>query len=256
MDPEPEPLAPAVSLEPEREPGIGLVVPFDFRADRDCWRYLEGAGELALHVTRTPAEQGPVSLALAEAVGATDAVVDAVARLLPVTDRVVYGCCSGTFVGGLEQEERLRAAVVAAGAAEFATASGAMVSALRLLGARRVAVLTPYDRELSAALARYLREAGVESLAVTCLGLRTGIHRIGTGQLARAIAVADRPDAEAVLVACTGVASYEAIVAAEAALDKPVVAANQAVMRAALGMADALGRVAVPHRLFAAGRRG
>ena len=231
--------------------GIGAIAPFDFRADRDCWRYLEAIEGASLHLARTPPVPGPVSLALARAVGDRAAVLAAAASLLPVTGHLAYLCTSGTFVAGRAGEAALREAVLSAGATSFVTTSEALVLAARALGVERLALLAPYDGELTAALVAYLEEGGLEVVAAGCLGLEAEIHRLGSGELRRLVPAVDHPRAEAVLVSCTNLSTFDVVAGLERRLGKPVVTANQATIWAALAAAGRLGEAKVDHRLFA-----
>jgi maleate isomerase len=232
-------------------PGIGAIAPFDFQADRDCWSYLAGNDDVGLHLTRTPPAPGPVSLRLAREVGDHGAILAAAATLLPVTGHLAYLCASGSFAAGRERELALREAVLAAGAASFVTTSEAMLLALRALGLARVSLLTPYDLELTEVLVAYLAEEGVEVAAAAYVGLDAGIHRLGAAELERLVLDADADDADAVLVSCTNLSTYELIGGLERRLGKPVLTANQVTIWAALGALGRLPRQQPGQRLFA-----
>lgn len=249
-DPAPVRLRARLGGGPERA-GIGAIAPFDFSADRDCWAYLEGTEGVDLYLTRTPPAAGPVSVALAREVGDHDAVLAAAASLLPVSAHLAYLCTSGSFVGGRGREAALRERVLAAGAESFVTTSEAAVLALRALGLSRISLLAPYDRELTEAFVAYLGEAGVRVVAARYLGLAAGIDRLDPVELERLVVASDRTGAEAVLVGCTNLSAHSLIAGLERRLGKPVLAANQVTMWAALG---ALGRPPSPalgQRLFA-----
>jgi maleate isomerase len=62
---------------------------------------------------------------------------------------------------------------------------------------------------------------------------------------------ADRPDADAIVVSCTNVPTYDLIAPLEAELGKPIVSANQVTMWAAL-RAVGLSAVGPGQRLLAA----
>ncbi|HEU4715232.1 MAG TPA: hypothetical protein VFS14_00155, partial [Candidatus Saccharimonadales bacterium] len=148
--------------ETKRRKGIGLVAPFDFALDDECWRWLPA--DTSLYVTRTARlEDTAVTAELAEAVGDTKAVMPCVASLISSEpSSVAYACTSGSFVGGIAGETLLRKAMVQAGAKEAVTTSGALLEALNHLGLKKIAIATPYNEELTRLLADFLKSAGIE----------------------------------------------------------------------------------------------
>jgi maleate isomerase len=218
---------------PPAQTGIGLIVPYDMALDRELWRWLPP--DVSLLTTRTPHHSLAVSREMAEAVSDTDEVTDGVRALAAAGPAVyAYGCASGSFVHGVAGESRLVAAMNSAGADAAVTASGAMREALAALGARRSVVVTPYTADLTAALSAYLDEAGVAVVGSAELGLTAGVWTVPYRTTAELIRSADAPAADAVLVSCTNLATYDLIGPLEAELGKPIVTANQALMWSAL----------------------
>lgn len=219
--------------------GIGLVVPYDFALDRELWRW--APPQVTLHLTRTPHSVLPVGVAQAHLVGDPDVVARCTADLMAVAPDVVgYACTSGSFVAGRAGELALTRAILAAGAPEAVTTSGALAEALRLLGCRRVVAATPYGPDVNGALVAYLAECGVAVETVRGLGLPSHIWRVPAATTAALIraAVGDAraqggaPDA--VVVSCTNLTAYDVIAALEAELDLLVLTANQVTIWGAL----------------------
>ena len=52
------------------------------------------------------------------------------------------------------------------------SSAGALLSGIAALGARRVAIVTPYMKPLTAAVVAYLEDAGIEVVDALSLGLR------------------------------------------------------------------------------------
>jgi maleate isomerase len=129
-----------------------------------------------------------------------------------------------------------------AGAPVALTTSGALVQALEHLDVTRVAIATPYTPEVAERLSLFLDEAGVGVVASAHLGLTEHIWRVPYARTAELICAADSPQADAIVVSCTNLPTYDVIAALEERLGKPVITANQATMWAAL---RAIGRVAV-----------
>lgn len=223
---------------------VGVVVPFDFSLDWEYWRYLpEGVW---LHFTRTPFLKKAVGLQLARQVGKPSVVARATKALTSLNPAsVLYACSSGSFVGGMAGELELREAMLAAGARRAVTSSGAMLDALRAVGAKRVGVATPYTRILTARLAHFLDEAGFEPDPVVHLGLKSGISRVSRDTVANLIRRARHPDVDAVFLSCTALRTFGIVAELEEELGCPILTSNQASLWAALDAAGAL----VPERI-------
>jgi maleate isomerase len=245
--------APAVELQPRLAPpapGIGVVAPFDLALDRELWRWTPEP--VSLYLTRTAHLDVPVSLGMAEALGDVDALSAACRDVSTAGPGVTaYLCTSASFVGGLEGEARLRAAMVRGGARHPLTTSGAMLEALGALGVRSVAVATPYDAALTDRLVAFLAEAGVATTGVGYLSMETDIWRVDADSVRELAHAIPREGADALFLSCTNLPTYDVIPALEAGLGMPVLSANLVTLWAALRELGALpsGR---PERLFAA----
>lgn len=212
---------------------VGIVVPYDMALDRELWRW--APADLSLLFTRTPYVPLPVTVEMAEQVADTEAVRRCVEELntaLPVA--YAYACTSGSFVGGLAGERALTETMREAGGAPAVTTSGALLAALAELEVSRVAVATPYDPEVTRRLESFLGEAGVGVVSSAHLGLTRDIWKVPYRATFELVRDADHESAEAVVVSCTNLATYDLIRPLEEALGKPVLTANQATMWAAL----------------------
>lgn len=219
---------------PVAQRGIGIIAPFDLALERELWRWTPL--EVSLHLARTPYEPVPVSLEMAELVSEQRHLQAATRDVLSVEPEVVaYLCSSGSFIHGLVYEAELREAIIAAGAPQAVTTSGALVAAIAALGLQRISVLTPYDEPLTLRLGEFLAETGVSVLRSDHLGLGGGIWKVNYRTIAERILAADLPDAEAIFVACTNVPTYDIIAPLEETLGKPVLTANQLTMWSCLG---------------------
>lgn len=214
--------------------GIGIIAPFDLALERELWRWTPL--DVSLHLARTPFEPVPVSLEMAELVSDPRHVQAATRDVLGVDPEVVaYLCTSGSFIHGLDHEERLRRSILAAGAPEAVTTSGALAEAVRTLGLERVSVITPYDADLTDRLVAFLGELGVSVPRRHHLGLGGGIWRVNYRTVAELILAADAPEAQAVFVSCTNLPTYDIIEPLERRLGKPLLTANQLTIWACLG---------------------
>lgn len=226
---------------PQPQRGVGVVAPFDFALDRELWRWVPD--DVSLHLTRTPFVPVEVSLDLARLVSEHETLREGVMALSAVAPEVVaYACTSGSFAGGTAGERAMCAAMTQAGDLPSLTTSGAMMEALQEIGARRIAVVTPYTKSVTDALEEFLGESDITVTGRSYLGLTKDIHRVSYREvvdMARE-AVVDAPDA--LFISCTNLPTYDVIPQLEAELRMPVLTANQVSMWSAL---RAIGKEAV-----------
>ena len=216
--------------------GIGVVIPYDFALDRELWRWVPA--QVSLHLTRTPYQDIPVSVAQAIAVSDQETVVRCTRDLLIVEPAAVaYGCTSGSFIRGLAGEAALVAGMVEAGAPRAVTTSGAVIAAVHALGIQKVAVVTPYDEAVGVKLRAYLNEAGVEVAAQNDMGLTGRIWTVPNEVTADLVRRTARGGGDAVLLSCTNLRTYDLIASLEQELGVPVLSANQVTMWAVLAAA-------------------
>lgn len=226
---------------PLQQVGIGVVTPYDFALDRELWRWVPD--DVSLYVTRLRYAPLPVTVDMAVHISDPEHVVAGAANVLAVSPIVTaYACTAGSFVKGMAGEAALVAAMRAAGAPAAVTTSGSMLEALRHLGVGRVATVTPYTSDLTIGLTKYLMEAGIEVVATSGLGLTEQIWAVPYSETTELVRATDVTEAEAIVVSCTNLPTYDLIAELEAELQKPVVTANQVTMWAALRVA---GRKAV-----------
>lgn len=226
--------------DPQQQIGIGVVCPFDMALDRELWRWMPG--HVSLYFTRTPYADGVVDLEMVSGLGEAGQIGAAVRSLVAVAPAAVgYACASGSFVHGRAGSRRIEEAMLAAGAPKAVTTSEALARALALFNVDRVAVATPYVPRLTGLLGDYLAETGCSVVATAGLGRDRGIWTIPYTHTRDLIRAADHPDAEAILVSCTNLWTYDILAGLEDELGKPIISANQATawaMLADAGLAD------------------
>jgi maleate isomerase len=213
---------------------LGAVVPFDEALDFEFWQW--SPAEVHWLFTRTPWTDEMVGVGLALEVGEPDMVANAVRSISHCRPRAVaYGCTSGSFVNGVEGELRLQQALRRGGATAGVTTSGAIVEALRHLGARRPAVVTPYDLPTTRLFMDFLEANGLSTAACGYLDLRSDIENVAPSATRRLVADVTRGSgADSVVISCTNLRTFSIIRELEAELRVPVVSANQATVWATL----------------------
>lgn len=139
------------------------------------------------------------------------------------------------FRDGYDPEVTRR--ISAAAGCPAITAAQAVGRAVRALGARRIAQVSPYLPSLSAGAKRYYeREYGLEMVALEGFGMTdaNAIAHMGAEVGRAGLARIDRPEAEVLVLPGGNFAALPHIAAWEAEFNKPVVTSNQAALWAAL----------------------
>ena len=145
-------------------------------------------------------------------------------------DYLVMGMSAPTFWGGCEGGAAFLERARSLCGLGVTTAAEACSAALEILGARRIAVLTPYQPVMREQIVRYFEESGfrvVRSVDLECPSA-TAIAAVKPDELRDALREIDRPDVDAILQAGTNLSMVRLAAEAESRLGKPVVAVNAA----------------------------
>ena len=184
-------------------------------------------GDVVLYVNRV-ASENVVDLANLRLMEGD--LARAASMILPADriDVLVYGCTSGTIAMGedavIEALGKIRPGI------PVTTPITGALAAFAALGAGKVAMLTPYVFEVTAAMRDYFISRGVAVVGAANfnVALNSDIHRITPRAIRDAALEIDTPEADAVFISCTALRTADVIEEIEAALDKPVVTSNQA----------------------------
>ena len=234
---------------------IGVIVPPTNTANEAEWARMVPPG-VTLHAARMPLHLDTESEAGKAALYA-DVERYAGDLAMASVDLIAYGCTAGSMaspVGALPSfmsERTGRPAV---------TTAQALVEALGALGATRIALGTPYDAGLNAHEVRFLADHGIEVVHEEGFGYGAGgpqehrnIARIRPEEVYALARRVDRPEAQAILLSCTDLATLDVVERLEAECGKPVVSSNTATFWFALrsaGIEDRLegfGRLLKEH---------
>ena len=215
---------------------IGLIALASDHAIEDELRHFLSPAVARVATTRIPNADRYDATTLA----ANAAEFEAAAQLILPAGRLhvlAYGCTSGTVaIGEAEVRRRLQRARPGA---EVTTPISAAKAGLSALGARRIALLTPYPPGLHGMVADHLRQHGFALSDEKGLGVDTdaGITAIPERALIEASLALQRTDAEAVFLSCTALLTAGVVEILEARLGLPVVTSNQALAWHALRLA-------------------
>ncbi len=166
-------------------------------------------------------------------------------------DVVAYGCTSGTVVIG-EETVFARIREARPGVACTTPITGALAG-LKALGARRIALLTPYVEEVNQQLRRFIeaRDIGVPVMGSFNHENDNEVARIAPASIrAAALELGRHPQVDAVFVSCTSLRLASFVDELEMDLGKPVTSSNHALAWHCLRLAGCKEPVPGFGRLF------
>ncbi|NJE02667.1 aspartate/glutamate racemase family protein [Thermococcus sp. MV11] len=165
---------------------------------------------------------------------------------------VLYGCTSGSFIGGKDYEKELEAQIEEEVNVPVVSTSTAVVEALKILDAQSVLVVTPYTDEINQREREFLEANDFEVLDIRGLGLEDNqaIGNLEPYEAYRLAKASFLDEADAVFISCTNLRTFEIIETLEEDLGVPVVTSNQASLWLALRQMDVMEKIPYLGRLF------
>jgi maleate isomerase len=225
---------------------IGVVSPDDAINDDEFWQYLPERVNLLFTRYRTNQRFEPISSAMVDTYAETGPLRDAAETLRITRPNAVFFCCNScSFVRGPGYDLKIIEAIEKGAQAPATTITTAQVEALRLLGLQRVGVGGPYPQELTDRLGTFLTGSGFQVTGTFGLGMKSE-WEIGNADpsvwcdLARRV---NSPEAQGIVLACSGIRTSPILDDLEAELGKPVISAPAVVMWRALRMAGIQDRI-------------
>ncbi|MDE0531375.1 MAG: hypothetical protein OXI01_08000 [Albidovulum sp.] len=214
---------------------IGLLWPADGRNDREFWNWLPNS--VSVLIARYDVEGG-LKVSHLEKDG-EPARIAAAARILRHArpDVFALGDCAAGFIGGAELEKaQIRAVSSISHGKPVVSMTASIARALECVEARIVAVLSPYDSEVTERFEKYLCDFGILVGASRCLSARSEIEieNVSVEWWMNEAKAVDADLADALVVPGGGVSLSNSISGLERHLDKPVICGPGALMWAAL----------------------
>ena len=167
-------------------------------------------------------------------------------------DLIAYACTSATLSEGPEFDRQFCTELSEKTGCPAVTTAGALIEAIKCLGAERVAFTSPYVKALAAESVAFIEQCDIA--VVNELGLDEELSSLQQNALTPEDAYrmgieADHPDAQVLVISCTDYRALEAVPALEKAINKPVITSNSALMYCCLK------RLNLDYRTLSAGGR-
>ena len=212
---------------------IGLIVPSSNTVmEPDLHRRLGAA--CAISTTRLFLEQVTPE---AEGRMLDDELAGAL-RLLKTTapGAVVFGCTSAGSLGGGTRDAQIAQLIEQETGSKALTVVASVRDELRAVGARNVAVFTPYQDDLTRSVASCVTDVGSELVKVAGMGLvdNRDIGKVTPEEIVEFVArQMGGVDADCIFLSCTNWRAIDAIEPISTRFHIPVISSNQATIEAA-----------------------
>ncbi len=144
---------------------------------------------------------------------------------------VVFGCTSAGALDGIEHDRGVARGIERDTGCAAVTVVESVLAQLRSVGGRKVAVFTPYEEDLTSAVAGCVTAAGYELAKVAGMGIRDNceIGRVTPAEIVEFVdAQMTGVEVDCVFLSCTNWQAIDAIESAQARFGVPVITSNQA----------------------------
>ena len=153
-------------------------------------------------------------------------------------DGFAFACTGSAYLVGREREREIAACAGARFGYEMLTATEGIARYLDEIGARRIALLSPYPAGLVEAARAYWTRRGFEVPVFDRLEIGTtdtrAIYDLGSEDALRVLRAASLDRVDAVVLSGTGLPTLAALARAREVTEKPVVSSNYCLARALL----------------------
>ncbi len=199
---------------------LGLMVPANNTTmEPELRAWLDGAACHTLRIARGPGLLGPAQI---------PAYVGQALQLArefdpAAIDLVAYGCTAAGFIGGPQRDAEIQQQLAMITGRPVVTTASAMIAALRHIGARRVAVVTPYLDPVNERLRDYLAQSGIGITRLQSFRAGTVDHlaAITPRQIEALARDTMSADADALFIACSQLPTRDIIAGLEREFGKP-----------------------------------
>ncbi|MBI4278935.1 MAG: aspartate/glutamate racemase family protein [Armatimonadetes bacterium] len=228
---------------------IGLIIPANNTViEPELWHLVPDG--VSVHATRLIVE-GPFTPEALDRMqrGTARAVEELVQSEVGV---IVYACMSTSLAKGRAWDDALPEGVLGGRDIRMFSAASATMEALRHLGVRRPAVISPYPAAIHPLIGPFFAAHGLEVTAGRHMEIADyhAVVRVRPQEVYRFARSSDMGDADGICILATDLRTVEIIEALEHDTGLPVVTTNQAILWKALASAGITGWLDGVGRLF------
>ena len=219
----------APKYNPNPNPRIGLVaLASDFTIEKDFINVIKDK-DIDFFVNRIECYNPLTSENL---IKMSQKVTEVTKDILPdqKIDCVVYGCTSGTIAAGYSSiEKKIK---LAKPEAKVTTPSTAAVKALNKLKIKKIAVFTPYIKDLNNEVIEFFKKENFTITSNSFFDIKNDldIGKVDPEYLFEVLSQMDLKEADALFISCTALPAMSIIDKLEKKLSKFVLSSNQALI--------------------------
>jgi maleate isomerase len=215
---------------------IGIIIP-SVNTVVEGWMPKAVPDGVTLHIGRIPIANDTSVEALTAMAEHEVATARMIATCEP--DLIMYACTASTVVRGREYDLKLMDELGEASGVPCCTTTEAIVRALTAMEARRIAVVSPYPREIDELERKFLTECGFDVEVVCSFGIADNreLADPSPGEIYRLGREAGTADVDAVLISCLALRSHYIAGQLENDLGIPVITSTTATLWAGLRLA-------------------
>ena len=200
---------------------LGLMVPANNTTmEPELRAWLDGVPCRTLRIPRGKGLLGP-----AEIPAYVEQALELAKSYDPLqTDIVAYGCTAAGFIGGPARDADIQLKLAAITGKPVVTTASAMIALLNHIGARRIAVVTPYLDLVNERLRAYLEQSGITVTKLASFNAETTdeLAAITPQQITALARATMTSDADAMFIACSQLPTKDILDDLERAFVKPV----------------------------------
>lgn len=140
------------------------------------------------------------------------------------TNVVVYGCTAAGFMSGPARDAAIAAELNAVTGKPVLTTASAMIAALKHLGARNIALVTPYSDYINQQLQAFLAQADIRVGVLSTFGASSveELAAITPDEIAARARESMQADCDAMFIACSQLPTRAVIPVLEKEFSRPV----------------------------------
>ena len=153
----------------------------------------------------------------------------------PTVDVVAYGCTAAGFISGPVGDAALQSDLTAITGKNVVTTARSMVLALQEIGAKQIALVTPYPDAVNTQLKAFLADGGIEVKRFNSFYAQNvdELGRIEAHQVAKLARETMHDDCEAMFIGCSQLPTFEILGDLEREFGRPTFSSIQVTARRA-----------------------